>query len=119
MLPRGPQIRAKWESIPGDAEVLITHGPPWGHGDTTDSGELAGCRDLLVVVERIRPRLHIFGHIHEGAGISRSQHTVFVNPSICDLHYRSVQTPIVIEYDPAVGVQKVYQHRRATGETGG
>jgi Icc-related predicted phosphoesterase len=119
MLPRGPRIRAKWESIPADTDVLITHGPPWGRGDMTDRGERAGCRDLLAVVERIRPPLHIFGHIHEGAGISRNDHTVFVNPSICDLHYRPVQPPIVIEYDPALGVQRAYAQPGAGGKTAG
>jgi Icc-related predicted phosphoesterase len=119
MLPRGPQIRAKWELIPEDTDVLVTHGPPWGHGDMTDRGERVGCRDLLEVVERVRPKLHIFGHIHEGAGIGRNEHTLFVNPSICDLRYRPLQSPIVIEVDPAAGVQQVYHHRLFTGEAGG
>jgi Icc-related predicted phosphoesterase len=126
MLPRGREIRAKWDAIPADTDVLITHGPPWGQGDMTYGGERAGCRDLLDVVERIRPKLHVFGHIHEGAGIyripgnspSRSEQTVLVNPSICDVHYRPVQPPIIIEYDPAAGVQQVYQHQQAPGSDG-
>ena len=32
-LPRGEPLAAKWALIPEDTDVLITHGPPHGHGD--------------------------------------------------------------------------------------
>ena len=32
-----------------------------------------GCRALRKAVERVRPRLHVFGHIHEGWGAERVQ----------------------------------------------
>jgi Icc-related predicted phosphoesterase len=118
MLPPGPQMRARWELIRGDTDVLVTHGPPWGRGDKTHGGERAGCRDLLAAVERIRPKLHVYGHIHEGAGIRSNEHTVFVNPSICDLHYRPVQPPAIIEFDPTEGVLQAYPYRQASGDTG-
>jgi Icc-related predicted phosphoesterase len=99
-LERGEEIRRKWALIPDNTDVLITHGPPYGHGDRTRSGELVGCRDLLEVVERIRPRLHVFGHIHEGYGVSFNDHTTLVNASNCDLSYEPVNPPVVFEYDP-------------------
>ena len=98
-LQRGAEIRAKWELIPTGVEVLITHGPPYGHGDKTARGEAVGCEDLLEVVEEIKPQVHIFGHIHEGAGISSNGETVFINASICDLGYRPVNRPMVYEYE--------------------
>lgn len=96
-LDRGPAIRAKWDLIPAGTDVLVTHGPPLGHGDTTSRGEPAGCRDLLEVVGKIRPKLHVFGHIHEGYGTTRDTHTTFVNAASCDLNYRPVNAPVVFD----------------------
>jgi Icc-related predicted phosphoesterase len=99
-LERGDEIRRKWDLIPDNTDVLITHGPPFGHGDRTRSGELVGCQDLLEVVERIRPRLHVYGHIHEGYGLSSNDYTTMVNASSCDSSYDPVNPPVVFEYDP-------------------
>ncbi|VAW74825.1 Fetal brain protein 239, partial [hydrothermal vent metagenome] len=80
-LERGAEIRKKWELIDNDTDVLITHGPPVGHGDEVVSGERVGCEDLIDFVDRIKPKYHIFGHIHEGYGISHNSHTTFINAS--------------------------------------
>lgn len=50
---------------------MMTHGPPLGILDTVTYGKPVGCRNLLRAVERARPRLHCFGHIHEGWGAER------------------------------------------------
>ncbi len=97
-LERGEEIRAKWELIPGDTDVLITHGPPAGHCDMTARGEPAGCSDLLARIRQVKPRFHLFGHIHEGYGTSTDGVTTYVNASICDLGYRPVHPPVVLEY---------------------
>lgn len=66
-LKRGHDLRKQWQKIPGDTDVLVTHGPPLGHGDLTWKNIRAGCLDLLAEVQaRIKPTYHIFGHIHEG-----------------------------------------------------
>lgn len=49
-------------------DLVITHGPPKGIMDYTESKQRAGCPDLFGAVARARPRLHCFGHIHEGWG---------------------------------------------------
>ncbi|OKL56618.1 hypothetical protein UA08_08140 [Talaromyces atroroseus] len=54
--------------IPNGIDIVITHGPPKGILDYTDSGRRGGCPDLFQAVARARPRLHCFGHIHEGWG---------------------------------------------------
>ncbi|KAJ5172037.1 hypothetical protein N7492_004630 [Penicillium capsulatum] len=51
-----------------DVDVVMTHGPPRGVLDHTQSGERAGCSYLFQAIARSRPRLHCFGHIHEGWG---------------------------------------------------
>ena len=66
-LVRGQPCLNKWNLIPEDVDVLITHGPPLGFGDLTCTGVRAGCVELLHSVQkRIRPKYHVYGHIHEG-----------------------------------------------------
>lgn len=96
-LERGPELRAKWRLIPPATEILITHGPPMGHGDLTARGDRAGCADLLERVREVRPRFHLFGHIHEGFGVTSDGTTTFVNASCCDFAYRPVNPPVVLE----------------------
>ena len=53
--------------IPDDTDVLITHTPPLGFGDLCSSGIRVGCVELLhSVQQRIKPKYHVYGHIHEG-----------------------------------------------------
>lgn len=97
-LNRGEEIAAKWRLIPTDTDILITHGPPKGHGDKCQDGFEAGCEDLLrEMAERIHPRVHIFGHIHEGYGADTNGETLFVNSSTCTFSYRPTNPPIVID----------------------
>lgn len=50
-------------------DVVMTHGPPMGIRDGTGTRQgSAGCAGLLAAVERARPRLHCFGHIHGAWG---------------------------------------------------
>jgi Icc-related predicted phosphoesterase len=86
-LPRGTALKEKWDMIPDDTDVLITHGPPKGIGDRTGQGEQTGCEELLPVVTRVKPIVHIFGHIHEGYGEYEQNSIKFVNASICDQYY--------------------------------
>jgi Icc-related predicted phosphoesterase len=98
-LQRGFPIRKKWLAIPRDTDILITHGPPLGIGDLTLEGEQTGCEDLREIIDLIQPRLHIFGHIHEGAGVYREGQTTFVNASSVNRSYQPVHAPIVIDLD--------------------
>lgn len=90
-------LRQKWEQIPNDVDVLITHGPPFGILDRCFDGTHAGCRELATAVRRIRPRLHVFGHIHEAYGDETHDGIRYLNVSTCDLRYRAVQAPVVVE----------------------
>lgn len=54
-----------------DIDIMLTHGPPRGILDETNHGEKVGCDHLLRAVTRCKPRLHCFGHIHEGWGAGR------------------------------------------------
>ncbi len=81
MLPRGSELAAKWAQIPNELAVLITHGPSEGILDRNRIGECCGCRDLLYRVLEVKPRLHVFGHIHEAAGRADIAGTIFLNAS--------------------------------------
>jgi Icc-related predicted phosphoesterase len=98
-LPRGEALRAKWAKIPDDTDVLITHGPPLGILDRTLSGEAVGCADLFDRIEAVRPALHVFGHIHEGAGIREAGLTTFANASTCNAGYEPKNAPIIVDFD--------------------
>lgn len=98
-LERGELLARKWNLIPDDTDILVTHGPPQGFLDRTERGEHVGCEALTEAVARIAPKLHVFGHIHEDRGTLRKGNTLFVNASNCDLHYHPVHPPVVIDWD--------------------
>lgn len=99
-LPRGEIIKKVWDQIPEGTDVLITHGPPHGILDIVKSraNELLGCEELLKAVLRIKPRLHVFGHIHDSYGITHKDGIKFVNASSCtEQYYGPRNAPIVVE----------------------
>ncbi|PRY98282.1 metallophosphatase domain-containing protein [Marinilabilia salmonicolor] len=73
----GQEIEKEWEKIPGNTDILITHMPPRGILDNE-----AGCPQLLEKVDSIRPKLHLFGHIHEGYGKYEGVGTIFCNAAV-------------------------------------
>lgn len=80
-LPRGKIIRRKWDLIPEDTDILVTHSPPCGIMDE-DSGVSHGCSDLLERVQHVQPKYHIFGHIHNHNGIESIGKTNFINCNV-------------------------------------
>lgn len=97
-----------WEMIPSDTDVLITHQPPYGTGDYISyesapgiprrkNKEHLGCSELKRKVEQLQPRLHVYGHIHSGAGTYRHGRTVMVNASVLNEQYSLVNEPTVVE----------------------
>ena len=55
-------------TVPSGVDVLITHTPPRWHLDLPVG---MGCDYLLKEVWRVRPQLHVFGHVHAGRGRER------------------------------------------------
>ena len=59
------------DPIPDNVDIIMTHGPPKTIRDTClhDGKEVnVGCPALLEATARVKPKLHCFGHIHEGYG---------------------------------------------------
>jgi len=93
---RGEEIRKHWELIPGDTDILITHGPPFSIMDRCAHGERVGCEDLLEVVKKLKPKVHAFGHIHEDYGLKEIDGTYFINACNLDEGYKFKNLPIEI-----------------------
>ena len=91
---RGAAIKKYWDMIPADTSIVVTHGPPFGILDQVDPGGFremnVGCEELSKAMLRIQPKLHIFGHIHEGSGIQRVGLTTYINAAIMDRDYDPV-----------------------------
>ena len=97
-LQRGLEIKEKWDLIPFNTDILVTHGPPYGLRDKTDfTEEHVGCKDLLHAIEYVKPKIHVFGHIHEGYGVEKYNDTTIINASNCTVNYAPSNPVIVME----------------------
>nr|CAH7722379.1 unnamed protein product [Callosobruchus chinensis] len=109
-LKRGAECLSKWNKIPDDTEILITHTPPLGHGDLACSGVRAGCVELLNTVQnRVKPKYHVFGHIHEGYGVTSDGKIIYINASTCDINYIPTNLPVVFDIPLKDGQKKILQ----------
>jgi Icc-related predicted phosphoesterase len=102
-LPRnGPAIEQVWSQIPDDTEILLTHGPAYGLRDPA-RGTPVGCEKLLDRLKQLdHLKLHVFGHIHSGAGHDAPTKTTpwhVVNASVVNERYDVVHHPIVVTLD--------------------
>jgi Icc-related predicted phosphoesterase len=103
---RGDEINQHWVKIPENTDVLITHGPPYGVLDNTPMTQgPVGCSDLRRhVFDRVKPKFHIFGHIHSAYGTIKMDDTTFINASQIDDHYRLVQKFKPVVFNIKAGV---------------
>jgi Icc-related predicted phosphoesterase len=86
-----------YDQIPEDIDILITHGPPYGILDSvSQTGHHSGCRELFDAVMRVRPKLHVFGHVHGAHGILHTNQTVFVNAVLLGSNGDLNQDPVLV-----------------------
>lgn len=87
-----------YNTIPEGTDIIITHGPPYGILDASpnDYPGPTGDRELREAIVRIRPRLHVFGHIHAGYGVRATRHTLFVNAALMRQDGELDKHPIVL-----------------------
>lgn len=87
-----------WHMIPDDVDVLITHSAPFGILDKNKRGFFTGSQSLRdEVFNRIKPKIHSFGHIHESYGMVDIDGIKFINASNLNLNYVMVNDPIIVE----------------------
>jgi hypothetical protein len=97
---RGYDINEVWNTIPMDADIVITHGPIYGYCDRTSrEGLNVGCADLYHRLNEVKPHLHFSGHIHEAYGYRHTDWGYAFNGCNCDLSYLVNNKPMTFEYD--------------------
>ncbi len=90
-------LAEKWAQIPASVDVIISHGPPAG---ILDGPEVAGSQSQADIVDiLLRPRLNVFGHIHEGYGYHKKNGITYVNCSLLNEAYVPGNKPIVLYLD--------------------
>ena len=77
------ELREMYSKFPDKVDILISHGAPYGILDEYQN-EHIGDKALREYIERVRPALHIFGHIHSKERYINSIGINFHNVSICD-----------------------------------
>jgi Icc-related predicted phosphoesterase len=100
-LPRnGEALKYVWSKIPEDVDILITHGPAFGHLDKVmGREENIGCEMLRQRIDIIKPKIHVFGHIHSGYGHKFNGETHFFNASVLDEAYDYTHPPLNFKWD--------------------
>jgi hypothetical protein len=93
-------LEARFAGIPDGLDVLMVHGPPLGVLDHARRGVDTGSLALRRAVLRARPRLGIFGHIHEAHGEDRLGDTQCLSVSLVDERYVVRHEPTELELDP-------------------
>jgi len=100
-LPRGEKLKEKWDMIPMNTDILITHGPPLGKLDYVRyPNENVGCEELMKRVEEVKPKIHVFGHIHEGYGYVFDGNTHYINAAVLNGRYEFRNKPVTVDWDP-------------------
>jgi len=101
-LPKnGVELAAKWDAIPDNTDILITHGPAFGVLDTV-AGKMwdnLGCQLLTDKIKTIKPKIHVCGHIHSGYGYYFDGDTHFINASVLNEAYQYTNKPITIDWN--------------------
>ena len=63
--------------VPNNVDIVLSHGPPAlpkhaGYNlDAAADGRHCGCEKLAKAVRRAQPKVHCFGHMHEGRGATK------------------------------------------------
>lgn len=87
------ELAEKYNKIPDDTHVIITHGPPFGYGDLAPphfqrtEWEHVGSKSLIKRMEAIKPLLVVTGHIHCSYGLFESPYGLVMNASYVDEKY--------------------------------
>lgn len=93
------ELDVHWNLIPKGTDIVVTHGPPNGYLDDVplnplyNVGTHCGCEQLIKKIEEVKPRLHVFGHIHHTSGKTKNKWTRFINASVLNDRYMYTNKP--------------------------
>jgi hypothetical protein len=91
---------ARWSGIPGNVDIIISHGPPKGACDMASGGFSVGCPELRKVIERTKPALVVVGHIHEAFGVGQIGETLCVNAALAGPDWKVARDPVFVDLIP-------------------
>jgi Icc-related predicted phosphoesterase len=107
------ELKARYAQIPHNTDVIVSHGPPYGYGDTTsplwwaengrpDEDPHLGSKELLARIDVVEPRIVICGHIHGGHGTYNhvtpsGKSVVIYNVSLLNDSYQLTHEPTLIQ----------------------
>ena len=98
---RGEELREKWNLIPTDVDILVTHGPAYGYVDRViGRPENLGCELLAESIKDKKPKIHVCGHIHSGYGYIFDGQTHYINASVLNEQYNYTNKPLTVDWDP-------------------
>lgn len=96
----GKELEEKWNEIPEDVDILITHGPAFGYVDVVEGRDQnLGCELLAKRIKEIKPKIHVCGHIHSARGYTFDGDTHYINASVLDERYNYSYKPITIDWN--------------------
>lgn len=93
-----------YAAVPDGIDILVTHQPPLGYGDRfvdADTGRIehVGSAELLAALRRIRPKLVVCGHLHDGYGRFEYEGIPIWNVSVVNDDYALVRPPTIIDVE--------------------
>lgn len=97
--PHSRDMNEHWAKIPNNVDILVTHTPPYGKLDKDIYGHNKGCKYLRFQVQEKKPKLHLFGHVHEARGMTWDSNTVYMNSSILNATFTRTNIPQTIGID--------------------
>ena len=103
-LDRGVPIKEKWDLIPDNIDILITHGPAYGIQDIVGPNiyntipKHVGCEELRNRVDQLQNlKLHVSGHLHLSYGIEKIGEKMFVSAASLNERYNVAHRPIILD----------------------
>ena len=94
-------LKRYYDRIPAGVDIIVSHSPPKGYGDWlpdpyTGVVEHLGSQELLLAINRVKPKVVVCGHIHGAHGHYRHQDTDIYNVSLLNEAYERVNEPTEI-----------------------
>ena len=80
-------IQRNYAAVPERTDILITHQPPLNILDFSEKYHY-GSPELRAQVMKLRPKAHLFGHIHDDAGLIASGDIIFSNGAVLTGSYK-------------------------------
>jgi Icc-related predicted phosphoesterase len=98
---KGVELKEKWDNIPNNTDILVTHGPAYGYVDKVIGRvENLGCELLTERIKQLKPKIHVCGHIHSGYGYTFDGNTHYINASVLNESYIYYNKPLTIDWNP-------------------